>query len=290
MRKDPLFLLELNLAVFLFGGAGLFGKILNYPASIIVFFRVLFSAMTLFFFIRIKRVRLNLFDKKSYYELILTAFFLSFHWLTFFQSVKVSTIALALLSYSTFPVFISIIEPLFFKTKILIGEIIIAAISFTGVFILTRSYSLSSPKFKGVLLGVISGLLFALLSILNKRTVRKKGALLTTFYQHLFSIPILMPSLFFLKKSLSLNDIFYFILLGTLFTAIAHLLYINSLIRFKAFISGIFATLEPIYGALFAFLIIKETPSLNTVLGGIIIITASFSAIIFSKKGGYNGI
>ena len=149
---------------------------------------------------------------------------------------------------------------------------------------------MSSPDFEGVLSGVFSGLLFALLSILNRRTVRKEGALLTTFYQHLFSIPILIPSLFFLKNSLSLNDLFYFILLGTLFTAVAHLLYINSLVRFKAFVSGIFATLEPIYGALFAFLIIKETPSVNTISGGIVILTASISAIIFSKKGGYNGI
>ena len=286
MRNDPLYLLELNFAVFLFGGAGLFGKILNYPASTIVFFRVLFSSVTLFFFIKIKGVKFNLFDKKSYYELILTAFLLSFHWITFFQSVKVSTVAIALLSYSTFPVFISIIEPIFFKTKILVREILIAAISFIGIFILTHSYSLSSPEFEGVLLGVISGLLFALLSILNRRTVRKNGALLTTFYQHLFSIPLLLPSLIFLNKSFSFNDFMYFVLLGSLFTAVAHLLYINSLVRFKAFISGIFATLEPIYGAIFAFFIIKEVPSINTVLGGIIILTASISAIIFSKKGG----
>ncbi len=286
MRNDPLYLLELNFAVFLFGGAGLFGKILNYPASTIVFFRVLFSSVTLFFFIKIKGVKFNLFDKKSYYVLILTAFLLSFHWITFFQSVKVSTVAIALLSYSTFPVFISIIEPIFFKSKILVREILIATISFIGIFILTHSYSLSSPKFEGVLLGVISGLLFALLSILNRRTVRKYGALLTTFYQHLFSIPILLPSLIFLNKSFSLNDFMYFVLLGSLFTAVAHLLYINSLARFKAFISGIFATLEPIYGAIFAFLIVKEVPSINTVFGGIIILTASISAIIFSKKGG----
>jgi len=290
VKDDIFYLLELNIAVFLFGGAGLFGKILNYQSTIIVFSRVFFSAITLFLFIKFKNFKIVFAKKQSYLKVLITSFLLSLHWVFFFQSIKYSTVATALLSFSTFPIFVSFIEPFVFKTKILFKEIIAALLSLLGVLILTHTYSIHSLHFKGVLFGIFSGLLFALLSVANKKLVKGEKPLLITFYQHLFSTPILLPSLTLLKETPTLNDFIYFILLGSVFTALAHLFFISSLIKFKAFISGIFATLEPVYGTLFAFLIIREIPTRYTVYGGIIILIASFYAIISSKKGGHNGV
>ncbi len=291
-KKDYFYTLELNFAVFLFGGAGLFGKLLNYPPAIIVLARVVFSALFLFVFVKIRRVSFFLKNKGLYLTLFFSAVLLSFHWIAFFQAVKLSTVALALLSYSTFPVFISLMEPFFFKSKISMREIMISIVALLGIYILIPSFSLSSLKFKGVMLGIVSGFLFALLSIVNRKQVKNIPSIIVTFYQHLFSVFILLPLSLSLKKAPSLKEWAYFILLGILFTAVAHLLFIDSLVRFKAFTAGIIATMEPVYGSLFALIVLKEIPATRTLVGGMIVLGASVYAIISSSKnkGGYNGI
>ncbi len=286
MKKSYIYTAELNLAVLLFGGAGLFGKLLDYPAVIIVLSRVVFSALTLYLFAKIRNKSLRFNRKKSYLWVFITAILLSLHWISFFQSVKLSTVAIALFSFSTFPVFISLVEPLVFGLRFSFKELIAAIIALVGIYILIPSFNFSSLNFKGVIVGIISGLLFALLSIVNKIQVKNESSFLIAFYQHLFSIPILLPSVFLLKGVPTSTDFLYFFLLGAIFTAMAHLLFIDSLVKFKAFISGIFATLEPVYGAFFAFLILKEIPSVKTIIGGFIVLCASLYAIIFSEKGG----
>ncbi len=286
MKKPYIYTAELNLAVLLFGGAGLFGKLLDYPAVIIVLSRVVFSALTLYFFAKIRNKNLRFNRKKSYLWVFITAILLSLHWISFFQSVKLSTVAIALFSFSTFPVFISLIEPLVFGLRFSFKELFAALIALVGIYILIPSFNFSSLNFKGVITGIISGFLFALLSIVNKVQVKNESSFLITFYQHLFSIPILLPSVFLLKRVPTSKDFFYFFLLGAVFTALAHLLFIDSLVKFKAFISGLFATLEPVYGAFFAFLILNEIPSVKTIIGGLIVLCASLYAIIFSEKGG----
>lgn len=51
---------------------------------------------------------------------------LAVHWTTFFQSIQMSTVAIGLLTFSTFPVFTTFLEPYFFKEKINVKDIVIA--------------------------------------------------------------------------------------------------------------------------------------------------------------------
>jgi hypothetical protein len=46
---------------------------------------------------------------------------LAIHWTTFFKAIQVSTIAIALLTFSTFPVFITFLEPYFLKIRLNYG-------------------------------------------------------------------------------------------------------------------------------------------------------------------------
>ena len=111
-------LLEIHTAVVLFGLAGLFGKWLALSPFIIVLGRVFFAsaALGLFFLLTKKSVQIH--PAKSYSIFILLGFLLAVHWVAFFQSIQISTVAVGLLSYSSFPVFTAFFEPLFFKEKV----------------------------------------------------------------------------------------------------------------------------------------------------------------------------
>ena len=70
------------------------------------------------------------------------------------------------------------------------------------------------------------------------------------------------------------NWILLFIL-ASLFTALPHSLFTHSLKYLKAKSVSLIASLQPLYGAFFAFLILNEQPSIATAAGGLIILGAA---------------
>ena len=113
MRKKSL--LEIHVAVLLFGLTGLFGKFVNLPAQYIVLGRVFFASVTmgLFFLVVKKQIRLR--NLQDYVIVILLGMLLAFHWTAFYKSVQVSTVAIALLTFSAYPIFVTFLEPIFFN-------------------------------------------------------------------------------------------------------------------------------------------------------------------------------
>jgi drug/metabolite transporter (DMT)-like permease len=69
------------------------------------------------------------------------------------------------------------------------------------------------------------------------------------------------------------------LLLGVVFTAGAHVLFIHGLRQVPARNAALVGTLEPVYGVVAAALIIAETPSLRTLLGGAIIMLTVATAL-----------
>ena len=75
---------QAHLATLLFGGAGLFGKLVSQHALIVVFFRVLFSAAALLVFLKLRGKSLRLDRKRDYAILCGTGVLLAAHWTSFF--------------------------------------------------------------------------------------------------------------------------------------------------------------------------------------------------------------
>ena len=125
-------LLEIHIAVLLFGLTGLFGKFLNLPAPFIVLGRVFFATVALGIVFIIKRVNIRLRSKKDYCVIFMLGALLAFHWSAFYQSVKVSTVAIALLTFSAYPIFVTFFEPIMFHEKLKKLDIVFAFIMFLG--------------------------------------------------------------------------------------------------------------------------------------------------------------
>jgi drug/metabolite transporter (DMT)-like permease len=276
-------LLEIHFAVFLFGVSGLFGKLLSLPAIIIVLGRVAFSSIFLLLLLLYIKKDIKLKEKKHYFYLIIMGIILAIHWTTFFQSIQVSTVATGLLAFSTFPIFVTFLEPYFFKEKIRLSNILVAAITFLGVILIIPSFEFGNSTTQGVLWGLVSGFTYAILSILNKKYVKEYSSVIIAFYEQFIAAIILIPFYFLQKPIFQLNDIFLLALLGVVFTGISHLLFINGLKNIKAQTAGIISSLEPVYGILFAAFLLSEIPSIREVLGGMVILGAVFYSSIKSR-------
>tara|TARA_Y100001933_G_scaffold229437_1_gene245757 strand:+ start:771 stop:1622 length:852 start_codon:yes stop_codon:yes gene_type:complete len=283
MKTGNRSLLEIHLAVFLFGVSGLFGKLLALPSMIIVLGRVFFSSVFLFFVLVILKKNLKLRERKHYMYLLLLGGVLALHWTAFFEAIKLSTVAIGLLTFSTFPVFVTFLEPLFFKEKIRSSDVIVAIVAFTGVVLVIPKFTIGSTVTQGAIWGIVSGLTYAILSILNRKYVKDYSSMVIAFYEQVIATVLLVPFLFIERPIFQARDIILLIVLGTVFTGISHTLFINGLKNVKTQAAGIISTLEPVYGILLATVLLAEIPSMRELLGGVVILSTVFYSTIKSK-------
>ncbi|MCF8067149.1 MAG: DMT family transporter [Desulfobacterales bacterium] len=276
MKPDSGYLLEIHIAVFLFGLAGLFGKLILLPPVIIVLGRVFFATLFLSIILVYFRQRILLKQRSDYLKLALSGLLLAIHWITFFKSIQISTVAIGLLTFSTFPVFTALLEPIFFNEKPALKDICIALTAMAGIILITPDFNINSLHFQGILWGIASGFTFAILSILNRKYVQIYSGMVIAFYQDLFATIILTPFLFVSPTSFAIRELFLLFLLGIFCTGIAHAMFIKSLGRIRVQTASIIACLEPVYGITAALLLLNEIPSLKMITGGLIIVSITF--------------
>jgi drug/metabolite transporter (DMT)-like permease len=277
-------LLEIHLAVFLFGFPGLFGKWLALAPQVIVFGRVVFAALTLALVVLASRGSLRVASARDMRLLIICGLILSAHWTMFFRSVQVSTVAVALLSYSSFPVFTAFLEPLALKERWDPWSLALALFAAAGVFMIVPPSGLASPAFLGVAWGLGAGLTFSVLSLVNRRLARANSSLTVAFYQDAFAAAFLLPFALLAGPRIGARDIGLLVLLGVLGTAAAHTLFIDGLRRVPARTASVISSLEPVYGIFLAFVFLKESPSLRTLSGGVLILAATIIATIRARQ------
>ncbi len=273
-------LLRIHTAVLLFGFAGLFGhaKVLSLSSVVIVFGRVVFASVALLFAAMVKRDILLSASRRNLAAFAVLGALLAVHWTTFFQSVKDSGVALALITFSTFPVFVAFLEPLFFREKLHAVDVARAAFALAGISILTPGIELNDRVTQGVFWGIASGFTFALLSLLNRKLVRRHSSLTIALYQDLFAAAVLVPMALAEWQPVTIRDVLLLIVLGVLCTAVAHSLFISGMHGISARTASTIACLEPVYGTLLAILFLGDIPSLRTVLGGVVILGVAFHA------------
>jgi drug/metabolite transporter (DMT)-like permease len=279
-------LIQIHFAVFLFGFAGLFGKFIHISPAAITFGRTFFAGITLLIGLILTRTAFAIQSRRDFLTLLLSGAVLVIHWFTFFQSIQVSSVAVGLLSFSTFPLFVTFMEPYFFGEKLKGFDVVIAVIVAIGLSLVIPAFDFSNHVTQGVVWGTLSGFTFAILSMLNRMHVSRLQPLAVTFYQHAFATIFNLPAVILKGVSASGQDILLLVVLGVVCTALAQLLFIGSLRHIKAQLASVTAGLEPVYGIIFAFLMLNEVPALRTFIGGLIILGAVFAAMVMHMRVG----
>jgi drug/metabolite transporter (DMT)-like permease len=279
-------LAEIHLAVVLFGFPGLFGKWLDLPPAAIVFGRVLFASLALAAVLAFGRRAFRVSPRRDVALLVACGFILAVHWTVFFKSVQVSTVAVGLLAYSSFPVFTAFLEPLLVQERWDPASLVFALLCVLGVGLIVPGFDLSNAVVQGVLWGLAAGLTFSVLSILNRRLASRHSSLAVAFYQDLFAVLFLLPAVARAGLPYSGRDWALLGVLGVLCTAAAHTLFIEGMKGVGARTASVLSSLEPAYGILLALVFLKEVPSLRTVSGGVIVLAAAAAATVRARRAG----
>ncbi len=264
MRKA---LLQIHIAVLLWGFTGVLGKAITLSAPVLVWYRMLLTAvfMAVILTYRKQWVKIKKGDMK---QLALVGFLMALHWVAFYGSIKFANASIALVCLSTTPVFTTIFNKLIHKSKYDPLELLLGIVALAGMYLI---YQFQQLYVKGIVAGIIAALLAALFTVLNKRIAHKYPSRTMVFYEMATGwafVSLLMPlQIYYARDTILLPqtlDWLWLIVLSLCCTVWAQSLALNALKYISSFTATLSVNLEPVYGIILAFLIYEENNQLHT--------------------------
>ena len=268
-RKDIIYL---HIAVMMFGVAGVIGQFVEVPSVMVALGRVICSSILLLIIALVKKDSLKLESGRDYVGIMLTGAVLAIHWTTFFQSIQVSSVAIGTITFSTFPLFLTFIEPVVFRERIRAKSILCAVVLLIGVAITIPEFSLDNQVTIGIIWGMISSLTYAIITLANRYFSKKYEGRIVSFYEQGTAAIVLLQALFFVQARWRVQDVVGVAAIGCICTAFAYSLYVSAQKKVKAQTAGIISGMETVYGIVYALIFLGETPTLRELIGGAIIL------------------
>ncbi|MEO1031562.1 MAG: DMT family transporter [Bacteroidota bacterium] len=282
--------LHLHFLVFIAGFTAILGKKITIGASEIVWYRMAIAAVLMLFYIKIVRLKIKV-PKKAILQFSIAGVIIALHWITFFESIKQSNVSIALAMFSSGAFFASFIEPIFFKRRILVYEILFGLIVIAGVFLITSS---ELKYLNGIILGLLSALFSTLFAVINGKFIERYNATVISFYE--FISGVIFLSLFIYGSGIQFNaefftlskmDWVYIFILASVCTAYAFIGAVEVMRYISPFTVILSYNLEPIYGIILALMIFPESEKMSSqfyIGAGLIILTVVMDALLKNNK------
>lgn len=281
----------LQLVVLIFGFTAILGKLILLNSYQIVWYRMLIASIGIFLFLII-RGRSYKISIKGLFKSLGIGVIIATHWILFFEAIKQSNVSITLASLSSASMFTAFIEPIFFKRKIYIYEVILGILVMVGLFFI---FQFEGDKWFGILLAVLSALLASLFTVLNGRMIKKYTSNLISLYELLGGF-VAISIYFILTNSISIeafemrfSDLLYLLILGIICTAFAFVASVEVMKELTPFTVSLSINLEPIYGIILAYLFFgeEEKMSFGFYLGAsLILLSIALNMIVKKYKSG----
>lgn len=259
-------LLQINLAVFLWGFTGILGKAITLSAGVLVWYRMLLTAFFMAVILSYRRQWVKI-ARPDLIKLTWIGVLMAVHWIAFYGSLKLSNVSIALVCMSTASVFTTVFSRLVDKSRYNFTELFLGMLAIAGMYLI---YQFQKFYALGITVGIIAALLSAWFTVLNKKIAHKYPARTMVFYEMSAGCAFItlllplqlyyMPGEILLPKSL---DWLWLVLLSLCCTVWAQSLALNSLKRLSSFTVALSVNLEPVYGILLAFAVYHENKDLH---------------------------
>ncbi len=280
--------LLLQLLVFIWGWTPILGKLITVQALQLVWFRILIAIVSIAIYLFVGKHRYKT-NKKELLRLTAVGAIIALHWVAFYHAIKISNVAIGLAAFSMGTLFTSILEPIFYKRRVvwyelLFGLIIIAAI--TTIFKVEMRYA------TGICFGILGAFTSSLFTVLNGVLVRNIEPQIISFYELsggfvLLSIYLLLTGEFDQAFfTISTNDYIWLLVLGTVATAFPFIASTNLLKKINPFTVSLSLNMETVYGIVFAFVIWRkeEQMTIEFYIATLVILATIFANGIIKSR------
>jgi drug/metabolite transporter (DMT)-like permease len=229
---------------------------------------------------------------KTILKFFLAGIVIALHWITFFAAIKVSNISITLAMFSTGAFFASLIEPVFYKRKIIPYEIMFGLLVIAGVFMIMQT---EIKYLLGICLGIASALFSSLFAVINGKFVAQYNASTISFYEFISGVFFISLYIAFSNDGfdaeffkLSKDDWLYLGILASVCTAYAFIASVYVMRYITPYSVVLTYNLEPIYGIFLALVFFPQTEVMTPIFyigAGLIICTVLMNALVKYKMG-----
>ncbi|MGI8581332.1 MAG: DMT family transporter [Chitinophagaceae bacterium] len=258
--------IQLHIAVFLAGFTAILGKLITLHEGMLVWYRMLITAVTLMLLLYFRK-ELQRLSLKNAFKIFGVGAIVALHWLTFYGSIKYSNVSVSLTCFSAIGFFTALLDPIIMRRRIDIIEVFLGVLAIAGIYLIFDFY----PQYKtGIIFGIISALLASLFPIFNKNLLDQFSSKTVTLYEMCgglvaltFIMPLyikMFPITYFFP---TISDWFWLLVLAWLCTVFTFILALNALKKISPFTANLAYNLEPVYGIILAFIIFKENKYLS---------------------------
>ena len=277
-------LINLHITVMLLGGTALFSQLIKLPALDITLGRSIPAFIFLLVLVYAKGQKFALNSAKDYFIAIVLGIIMAVHWVTYFMSMQYASVSVGLIALFTFPVITVLLEPFFERLKLEWQDLLSACVVLFGIYLIVPSTSLKDEVTVGVLIGIFSAFLYAIRNLVHRKYFSHYSGAKAMAWQILIICPCLVWFASDQLVSMDISTALMLVLLGTIFTALPHAMIAAALTHLRAKTFSLVACMQPFYGVLFAVLILHEQPNWQTLLGGILVISAAFYETIKTHR------
>ena len=242
----------MHFLVVIAGFTAALGELISLEAIPLVWYRMTIGAVLMIIYIKLKKTSLRI-PLKVLFRFSVAGVIIALHWITFFAAIKVSNISITLAMFSTGAFFASLIEPLFFKRKIIGYEILFGLIVIIGVILITQT---EFRYILGIILGISSALFSTLFAVLNGKFV--SGVVFISLFLALNGDGF--NAAYFQLLS---SDWIYLFILASICTAYAFIASVHVMKYITPYTVVLTYNLEPIYGIVLALLLFPETETMR---------------------------
>ena len=257
--------LLLHFIVFIWGFTAILGALITIDAVPLVFFRMGLAVVFITVYFFIQKISFYV-DRQGLLKFLITGIIIALHWIFFFKAIKVSNVSVALVTMSTGAFFTSLIEPVFFKRKIKVLEILLGLIVIAGLYII---FNFESQYKLGIIYALISSFLGSLFAVLNGLFIKRYNANSISLYQLLFGT-LFVTIYLFLNNSFSVSffslqklDWIYLFVLSSICTAYAFIASVQVMKYLSPYTVMLTINLEPVYAIILALFIFGDKEKMN---------------------------
>lgn len=270
--------LLLHFVVLIYGFTAIIGRLITIPAIDLVWFRMVIAMGLFFIWLKIRGRSIKL-PAKEIFTLLSIGAVVALHWISFFGAIKTSNISVTLGCMSATTLFTSLLEPIISKKRVDPIEVIIGVVIIFGLYLI---FQFETQYTLGISIALISAMLAALFTTLNKKVVQKHEPAVISIYEMLGGVITLSIILLFQGGitsemfNISLSDWIWIATLASVCTAFAFSLSVWVMKKLSAFTVVLTINMEPVYGIILAYLFFKEEEQMSAqfYIGTILILTA----------------
>ena len=286
--------LKIICAILIWSSLGIFIRKIELPNECIIFYSAVIAGVIQFIALLVSgllnKERRKDAEPRSALFLVISPLCFIANTMLFYFAFRNTTIANAVLSHYTAPIFVAIMAPLLLKEKIKRTTWIAISLSSIGLWFILggtnpfSNISAGSRESLGIIAGAMSGLAYAFLILIVKRIASVYSSLFITFIQNGFTALILLP--FVLAVTVPPQSLPYLLIMGIFHSTIAPVLYVQGFRSVKANEAAILGYFEPVGAIILAFVFLHEVPGAPALLGGSLILYSGYMIIKKRLKDG----